>query len=130
MLEEIGAESIPRLEVMNKIDLLELAPRIDLDDQGQPQRVWLSARDGSGIDLLQQAISARLGGDMVHCTLALQPGQGRLRASFYRQGAVVTEQHDGTGLTRLEIRMPRSDFRRLVSAERINPDTLLGQSLH
>ncbi|MES7760929.1 GTPase HflX, partial [Cutibacterium acnes] len=44
VLEEIDAADVPRLIVMNKIDSLERAePRIERDDEGIPQAVWVSA---------------------------------------------------------------------------------------
>ena len=46
VLDEIGAGEVPRLEVFNKLDLLEQAPRIDRDADGRPCRVWLSAVTG------------------------------------------------------------------------------------
>ncbi len=61
VLRDIGAGDIPQIEVYNKIDLgADAAARIDRDAEGRPTRVWLSARDGVGIDLLQQAIQERL----------------------------------------------------------------------
>ncbi|MCC6209398.1 MAG: GTPase HflX [Gammaproteobacteria bacterium] len=61
VLRDIGAGDIPQIEVYNKIDLgAETAARIDRDAEGRPSRVWLSARDGQGMDLLLQAIQERL----------------------------------------------------------------------
>ena len=54
VLEEIGADNVPQLQVFNKIDLIDEAPRIDYDENGAPRRVWLSAVTGAGIDLLHQ----------------------------------------------------------------------------
>ena len=65
VLAEIGADDIPQLQVFNKLDLLEQAPRIDRNADGVPERVWLSAVTGAGTDLLQQAIAELVGQDMV-----------------------------------------------------------------
>ena len=45
VLGEIDATDIPMLTVYNKIDLLDEAPenRIDRDENGKPERVWVSA---------------------------------------------------------------------------------------
>ena len=60
VLEEIDASEVPTLVVMNKIDNLEGAsPRIERDDAGVPQRVWVSAMEGLGIDLLFDALTER-----------------------------------------------------------------------
>ena len=118
VLTEIGADEIPTLQVLNKIDLLDgFEPRIDRNDQGQPERVWISARDNLGIDLLLQAISERLGHDIVNRQLTLAPDQGKLRARLYERGAVTTEQLDDQGQVVLSVRLPRQDFDRLLKEE-------------
>lgn len=118
VLTEIGADDIPTLQVLNKIDLLDgFEPRIDRDDQGQPVRVWISARDNLGIDLLLQAISERLGHDIVNQQLTLTPAQGKLRARLYERGAVTTERVDDRGQLVLNVRLPRQDFDRLLQED-------------
>lgn len=49
VLAEIGADAVPCLRVMNKIDLLDSAPRIERNDQGIPEEVWLSADRKSNV---------------------------------------------------------------------------------
>jgi len=84
VLTEIGAQGLPILEVYNKIDLLEaVEPHIQRGEDGKPQRVWVSARDGSGLELVGQAISELLGDDMFIGTLRLPQALGRLRAQFF-----------------------------------------------
>jgi GTP-binding protein HflX len=117
VLAEIGADTIPKLYVYNKLDMLEQEPRIDRDDQGVVERVWLSARTGAGLDLLEQALSERLGGDLFSGSIALRPEQGRLRASLYRLNAVGEERVDEQGRSILQVRLPRSDWNRLISKE-------------
>jgi tRNA modification GTPase len=46
--------SLPRMVLRNKIDLTGVAPRRDNNAQGS--EIWLSAKTGEGVDLLQQAI--------------------------------------------------------------------------
>ena len=61
VLEEIEADHIPQLIVCNKIDRMEgMTPRIDRDQSGKPIRVWISAQQGLGIDLLADALIERL----------------------------------------------------------------------
>lgn len=58
VLKEIGADTIPCIEIYNKIDMLEsCAPHVDYDAEGRVQRVWLSAATGAGLDLLRQVLS-------------------------------------------------------------------------
>ncbi|MCL4110185.1 UNVERIFIED_CONTAM: hypothetical protein GTU68_026705 [Idotea baltica] len=124
VLEEIGASDISGLLVFNKIDLLEREPRIDRDVDGLPERVWLSAATGEGLDLLQQAIAELLGQDMVEQSLSISPTQGRLRAALYKLGAVVDEEHTEDGVAHLQIRLARADWNRLMVAEGLNDRTI------
>src|SRR5690554_166924 len=115
VLEEIGALDAPVLKVMNKIDLLGVAPRIERDAQGRPETVWLSARDGQGLELLEQALSERLAEDVLDFGMLLSPQQGRLRASLHELGAVRQEHYEESGQIKLEIRLPRRDFMQLMA---------------
>lgn len=127
VLAEIGAESIPRLEVYNKIDLLEAQPRIDRDVDGRVTRVWLSAQQQQGLELLTEVLAELLSTNVVSGCLKLGSSQASLRASFYQHGAVQAEQYDDTGASTLEICLPQSDFNRLVSAQQLDPQQLMAQ---
>jgi GTP-binding protein HflX len=56
VLGEIGADSIPQLLVMNKIDLTSLAPRVERDEYGKISRIWTSAVSGSGLEAVRLAL--------------------------------------------------------------------------
>lgn len=116
VLEEIGAAELPQIRVYNKIDLLELEPRIDRDDNGAPVAVWLSAHTGVGCELLQQAISELLGKELVQGELILSPADGRLRARLFEQNAVGNERYRDDGSNILQLRIPASDLLQILSA--------------
>lgn len=131
VLKEIGADEVLTLEVYNKIDLMEHAePRIDRNDEGKPERVWLSAVSGDGIDLLFQAISELLADDMFHEELSLRPDEGGLRAQFYAQGAVLNESVDEQGQISLEVRLQKKDLLQLLSRMSIAPERYLGADVN
>ncbi len=128
VLGEIGADSLPLLEVYNKVDLLEgVEPQIQRDAEGRPQRVWLSAQDGSGLDLLREALAELLGSDMFAATLRLPQQLGRLRAQFFALGVVQQESYDEQGSSLLAVRLPRSELNRLVSREGWESDAFIQQ---
>ena len=114
VLQEIGADEIPRLAIYNKLDLLEQKPRIDRNADGIPERVWLSAATGDGVSLLLQAVSEVVGQDMVDEQLEIAPDQGGLRAALYRLGAVESENYSDDGVAHLQVRLPRADWNRLM----------------
>jgi GTPase len=60
VLEEIGAQDVPRLRVFNKIDRLAHPPGIDHDACGSITAVWLSAHLGTGVDRLRELIAQRI----------------------------------------------------------------------
>jgi GTP-binding protein HflX len=115
VLEEIGAAHIPQLFVYNKVDLLEdVAPRIDRNEAGHPESVWVSALTGQGIDLLVSALAEWIGRDLVTQTLCLTLQQGKLRAAFYEKGVIVSEQEEPQGGWIITVRMPRRDFEKMM----------------
>lgn len=126
VLKEIDAADLPQLRVYNKIDLLDgMEPRIDRDDHGKPIAVWLSAQTGNGCDLLEQAIAEILGEEMVVGQLLLSPEQGRLRAALYQQQAIAEEHYRDDGVCVINLRIPKSDFLRILSAQTINFESLV-----
>ncbi|HRF87519.1 MAG: GTPase HflX [Cellvibrionales bacterium] len=125
VLTEIGAADVPRLEVFNKIDLLEIEPRIDRDDSGCAIRVWLSAREGIGLDLLKQAMDEHLAEEQFVGTLHLKPEQAKLRAQLFALRAITHEQFNEDGSQTLAIRLAQKDWQRLLATEKLKAEELL-----
>ncbi|MGE4355507.1 ribosome rescue GTPase HflX [Halothiobacillus sp.] len=93
VLKEIGADTLPRLTVMNKIDQLEdRAPEISHNEAGEIDRVWMSAQSGLGMDLLRQALGERLRPTRTTINLFLPASLGGLRARWLNEGAIVAEK--------------------------------------
>ncbi|UYG06737.1 ribosome rescue GTPase HflX [Halomonas sp. M4R1S46] len=129
VLDEIGALDVPTLKVMNKIDLLDSAPRIERDGEGRPEVVWLSAQQDRGLELLEQALSECLADDIIDFDVTLAPEQGRLRAGLHELGAVREERFDDQGRTLLEVRLPRRDFLQLMARLGERADDYLPEAL-
>ena len=106
VLAEIDADQRPRLVVYNKIDLSGNAPRLERDADGVPRAVWVSARNGAGLDLLADAIVARACADLVEEWVELPPAAGAKRAQLYAQGAVRKEEPLPEGGWRLRVLLP------------------------
>jgi GTP-binding protein HflX len=56
VLAEIGAQEIPQVLIMNKIDRTRLPARVERDQYGRIARVWISAKTGEGIDSVLLAL--------------------------------------------------------------------------
>ena len=113
VLAEIQADGLPQLVVFNKLDLLEQPARILRNESGTPTAVYLSAVTGEGVDLLFDAIRERLSVTLFDEEITLDPHRARLRAALYEMGAVCTEEWQPDGSSRLHVRLPLSDWRRL-----------------
>ncbi len=101
VLNEIGAGDIPQLLVYNKIDQLERGePRIDRPGEG-PLRVWVSAQNRTGLELLPEAIAEILELQRVTGEIEVPSRAGKLRARLHELGAVRDEQsvEDGWRIT-------------------------------
>ena len=57
VLAEIGADQVPQLLVLNKIDLAGMEPGLERDEYGRIRKVWVSAQSGAGMELIRQALA-------------------------------------------------------------------------
>ncbi len=57
VLHEIGAQHIPQILLLNKIDLQELPAAVERDEYGRITSIRLSAKTGAGIDELRAALA-------------------------------------------------------------------------
>ncbi len=122
VLGEIGADQVPQIEVYNKIDLAEnLEPRVDVDDEGNVIRIWLSAKSGEGIDLLIDVLTERFSGAFVQGTLVLGPDEGKLHAQLHQEEGVVSETYTDQGGWKMEVELPRKTLDHLQLCERVEP---------
>ena len=120
VLAEVGAGELPQLLVYNKIDRIEGgAPRHDaqdgIPDPSRRERVWVSARDGLGMDLLTDVLGERLGFTRIRGQVRLPPSAGRLYARLRALEAICSEQFDEDGWL-LEVDLPRSEAEKLAGS--------------
>jgi len=115
VLAEIGAGAIPQWRVHNKIDLVEgLAPRCEPATDGG-WRVFVSAREGLGLDALRAALAGHFAESVLEAEIHLAPADGRLRARLHAEGAVSAEAPGGDGGWVLGLRLPRRAAERLAA---------------
>lgn len=119
VLAEIGADAVPRLIVMNKVDALAESPRVERDSFGSAQRVFVSARTGAGMQDLLSALAARLGPARVQALVRLPLHEGRMRARLYSTGAVLNEAIDGDRLL-MTMELSREQCRVLAEEEGVD----------
>ncbi len=125
VLSQIGADDVPCIQVMNKIDLTGTKPRLDYADDGSVKRVWLSVESGKGIDLLKQTLMDLFREQMVEGKLSLMPADARLRSKLFEMGAIRNESIDEEGRYLLQISISRRDLNQFESREQIALESML-----
>jgi GTPase len=113
VLEEIGADELPILAVLNKIDRVDPLGRRRLANRfpGAPQ---VSAQTGEGIDDLQAAIADRFAERFEAVRLLLPYEEGAKLAELYELGAPIEERQDGPDGVLVRARLPRRELRRFA----------------
>ncbi|EKU24373.1 ribosome rescue GTPase HflX [Xanthomonas graminis] len=120
VLHAVGAGDLPQLLVFNKIDRIEGADvRHDaqdgVPDEARRERVWISARDERGLELLQGVLGQRLGLQHVQGSLRLPPSAGRLRSQLHQLQVIRSEQADEDGWL-LQVDIPITEAERLAAS--------------
>ena len=101
ILADLGLDdSVPLLEVWNKIDAVEPSARAPLENRAarDDDVLVLSALTGEGLDALSEAVSQRLGGAKRPDVVMLPFSAGRARAWLFDQGVVDKEEQLDDGL--------------------------------
>lgn len=122
VLNEIGAEDVPQLMVYNKIDLCpNVLPGLDRDSNGNIHRVFISAKDSTGIPELQLAIIELLGQDIIQRSIVLKSQDAKLRAELFRLGAILSEETDENGDYHLTLRMAKVTLEKILKQKQKYP---------
>ncbi len=114
ILHDLGvAEATPQIEIWNKTDLLDPAPRAALEAKSvrAPDIFTLSALTGEGVERLLQAVSEALDEERTEREITLPFEAGKRRAWLFEQGVVESEEQGEDGY-RLRVRWtPRQEKR-------------------
>ncbi len=117
VLSEIGAESLPRLKVYNKVDATDHAPGLERAEDGSVVAAWVSAASGEGLEALERAILERVGEGRLTTLVRLPAECQRLRARLFELGAVQGEEVDDEGGSRLQVDIDRRALRALTKLD-------------
>jgi GTP-binding protein HflX len=114
VLAEIGADALPMLVVVNKIDRVDPLGRRRLANRfpGAPQ---VSAETGEGIEELQAAIADQFSERFEAVRLLLPYEDGGKLAELYRLGAPIEERVDRADGVLVRARLPRRELRRFAA---------------
>ncbi|MDE3188245.1 MAG: GTPase HflX [Acidobacteriota bacterium] len=110
VLAELDALKKPRIEVLNKMDLLSTHERAGLAARGE---VMVSARTGEGMDALREAIDKALHSDpIIDAELRVPQHEGAVLAAIEAGMVVHRREYEGN-LVRLSVSGPASLVGRL-----------------
>lgn len=108
VLEEIEAAQVPQIMIYNKIDLPGFKARIDSDEQGLTWRVWLSAINRQGFDLLFGLLRSKFSEQQQYFSLRLKADEGEIRGFLFNRGAIDSEAYQNNGDIDLKLRISPS----------------------
>ncbi|GAA1544385.1 GTPase HflX [Dactylosporangium maewongense] len=103
VLAEVGADAVPELLVVNKIDAADEETQLRLKSLW-PDAVFASARTGSGIDAVKAALEQRLPWPAIELTAVVPYERGDLVARVHTIGEVLETAHLAEG-TRIRARI-------------------------
>jgi GTP-binding protein HflX len=116
VLKELEAENKPRLHVMNKVDLLdvEVAELLIKDAvRDEPDKIYVSAVEGIGLDKLLARIDAMIEEDSVsRVHLRIPQNEGKLLAMLEAKARIFSRKYKD-GAVELEVEAPASVVRRV-----------------
>jgi GTP-binding protein HflX len=130
VLESIGADRIPVIRVLNKIDRSGHPVEVQRGEDGKPAAVSISARTGDGLEELREAVSDWLSSERINRWIELDGRFGRLRAQLFELGVVSDERITENGSWQLHVDVPRETAERLTrlpgSEGRVANEVLFG----
>jgi GTP-binding protein HflX len=113
VLEEIGAADLPRLVVLNKIDLLDPLTLRRLRAK-HPEAVLVSARTGEGLTDLEEWVARFFAGRFERVELLVPHAEGGALASLYALGAPIEREDTAEGVV-IRAHLPEAEARRYAS---------------
>ena len=123
VLAQIGANKCQQLLVYNKIDQTHQMPHIDMGEDNNIKRVWISALEERGMHLLHSALQQHFAHLRVHVTLRLPLSEPELRAELYKQDAVIKEAFDPSGVWEIEASLQSNAHERFLPYQSKSEET-------
>lgn len=124
VIAEIGAEHVPQIEVMNKIDLGGQEPHIEVGTGTNPTRIYVSASNNLGLEALLEYLGEYFAGTIFKGTLTLKPQHARLRAKLYTDKAIQQESVTEIGDFSLEVSIDQRRLEQYLREENLSLDDL------
>ncbi len=108
VLHQIGADDMPRLVVLNKIDAVDDEDRVRLRNR-MPDAIQVSAHTREGLDGLEIAIAEHFSGRFEPVELLVPHDEGGVLSSLYALGAPISDREDTAEGVRIRARLPKRE---------------------
>ncbi len=106
VLADIGADAIPQMLVVNKIDAVDALSRRRLQNR-YPDAVLISAMTGENLDELKHRVAAFFSGRFIDVRLLVPHADGGELSALYATGAPITAREDAAEGVLVTARLPR-----------------------
>lgn len=113
VLADLGCSDIPRINVLNKIDVAGEYSALHLLRLRLENAVEISAHTGQGIDSLRERVLSLMRNRYVRITVEADAANGRLIAYISKQGHILGQDYEGDRL-RIDCRLPTPEVPRVV----------------
>lgn len=102
----VGVEDVPTIYVYNKSDMAELKyPHVSGNN------IWISAKDGNGLDELLDLIKKHIFSDYVQCSLLVPFDRGDIVSYLNEHASVLSTSYEEEG-TLVKVELKQSDYNR------------------
>lgn len=98
VLKEVGADHVPIITALNKIDKLESPAAVQEMLKQFPNSVGISALTGEGVDRLLELVDRTLTQQMIDVVVRIPFSAGELVSLFHRFGSIEKEEHTPEGV--------------------------------
>jgi len=113
VLEEIGADDVPRELVLNKVDRLDPVARRRLENRF-PDALQVSALTGEGLADLKQRVAELFADRFEDVWLLVPYDEGSALSALYALGAPIDERRDTEQGVLVRAKLPRREVRRFA----------------
>jgi GTP-binding protein HflX len=122
VLSQIGADELPRIVVLNKIDLVTPEDRQRLRNR-LPDALQVSSHTREGLDELEITVAEHFAGRFEPVELLVPHSEGGALSSLYALGAPISQREDTAEGVRIRARLPKAERDRYLRFE-VTPEPI------
>ncbi len=120
VLEEIGCEKKPILEVLNKADVVRNISDLETLQTLYRDAVCISAKTRFGIDSLSEAVTAKYKGTVLLLRVTCNQSNGKVQSFLRAHGRILDEQYSNSSVL-IEAQLGRNQ---LPELKRLHPENI------